>query len=56
MSDEQPGHVGPRRTSRAFIHAAFVEGWEVEAIEPAELEITMPPGALRAWHPTIVRR
>lgn len=55
MSDAQPGHAGPRRTSQAFIREAFADGWEVRAITPAALEVTIGSGTMRAWYAAITR-
>jgi DNA-binding MarR family transcriptional regulator len=56
ISDRQPGHAGPRRVSQSFIRTAFADGWRVDAIDAATLEVTMHPGALQAWQATITRR
>ncbi|HEX6254388.1 MAG TPA: class I SAM-dependent methyltransferase [Euzebyales bacterium] len=55
VSDRQPGHAGPRRTSREFIRTTFGDGWEILAIDEAELAVTIAAGTLRAWHAAIVR-
>jgi SAM-dependent methyltransferase len=55
VSDRQPGLAGPRRTSRELIRAAFRDGWEIAAIEEAELAVTIAAGGLHAWHAVIVR-
>jgi SAM-dependent methyltransferase len=55
VSDRQPGLAGPRRTSRGFIRATFRDGWEIVAIDEAELAVTIADGALHAWHAVIVR-
>lgn len=49
FSDAQPGRRGPRRVSQAEIRAAFARGWTVEAIEPARLELNVPPEGVSAW-------
>lgn len=55
FSDLEPGDWGPRRVRREEIVASFADGWRVEGIEPAVLEITVDPGSVRAWHATVVR-
>ena len=34
-----PGTPGPRRVSKAELHAAFAGGWVVESIEPSRYEV-----------------
>jgi cyclopropane fatty-acyl-phospholipid synthase-like methyltransferase len=62
FSDEEPGSEGPRRVSRRDLYAAFADGWEVEAIEPCQIEVNpeftevnFSPGGPKAWF-AIVRR
>src|SRR5215471_13357321 len=55
FSDREPGDWGPRRISEEEIRAAFGDGWKVEAIEPARIEITIDPGAAYAWRASILR-
>jgi SAM-dependent methyltransferase len=55
FSDEEPGDWGPRRITSAEIHAAFSDGWVVDAIEPAALEITIREEPVRSWLASIVR-
>ena len=49
FSDQQPGVWGPRRVSRAEIEASFADGWRVESIEAATIEITIDAEGARAW-------
>lgn len=49
FSDRQPGDQGPRRVTREEITASFLDGWRVDAIEPATIEITTDEGGIRAW-------
>jgi cyclopropane fatty-acyl-phospholipid synthase-like methyltransferase len=51
----QPGWV-PRRVSRAEISASFSDGWKVESIEGARLDVTIDPDGAEAWLATIRRR
>jgi cyclopropane fatty-acyl-phospholipid synthase-like methyltransferase len=39
LGDEEPGTQGPRRVSKAELHAAFAEGWCIESIEPSRFEV-----------------
>jgi SAM-dependent methyltransferase len=57
FSDEVPGTVGPRRISKAELHAAFADGWTVERIENASFEVNpdFPLGSPRAWLARIAR-
>lgn len=55
FSDQQPGDWGPHRLTRAAITAAFAEGWRIEAIEPATIEVTTDPGGIRAWSVAVER-
>jgi SAM-dependent methyltransferase len=56
FSDRQPGDWGPRRVSQAEIRAEFSEGWQVDAIEPTVIDITIDPNGARAWLASITRR
>jgi phosphohistidine phosphatase SixA/SAM-dependent methyltransferase len=55
FSDRQPGDFGPRRVSQDEIRAAFAEGWRVDSIQPATLEIQPAPAAALSWLATITR-
>lgn len=55
FSDSEPGDWGPRRVSTDEIEAAFRTGWTVDAIEPAELDVTIRDEPVHAWLATIVR-
>ena len=39
FSDEVPGTEGPRRVSRQELYDAFADGWEVESVQPVQIEI-----------------
>ena len=54
-SDRNPFGRGPRRISRAEIHAAFRDGWVVEAIDPEWLDSRLPEGRVHAWLARIAR-
>lgn len=55
FSDRMPGTVGPRRLSQDEIRTSFGAGWQIESIEPATLEVTLPMGPASAWLATITR-
>jgi cyclopropane fatty-acyl-phospholipid synthase-like methyltransferase len=62
FSDEEPGDEGPRRVSKKELHDAFSDGWEVESIQPAQIEINpaftgmnFSEGGPKAWF-AIIRR
>jgi SAM-dependent methyltransferase len=54
FSDRQPGIAGPRRITRDELRAAFADGWEVDAIEPATID-TVGGGSIQAWLATMTR-
>jgi SAM-dependent methyltransferase len=53
FSDEEPPGWGPRRVTQAEIREAFLNGWDVETIEPTELHVTIRTEPARAWFATI---
>jgi cyclopropane fatty-acyl-phospholipid synthase-like methyltransferase len=62
FSDEEPGTMGPRRVSKKELYDAFADGWEVESIHPARVEVnpeftavSFSEGGPKAWF-AIVRR
>jgi cyclopropane fatty-acyl-phospholipid synthase-like methyltransferase len=62
FSDEEPGTEGPRRVSRRELHDAFADGWDVESIQPVQIEVnsefsemTFSEGGPKAWF-AVVRR
>lgn len=56
FSDAQPGEGGPRRVPKSAITDAFADGWEVEAIDEAGIEVAYGYDDLvRAWLATIRR-
>jgi SAM-dependent methyltransferase len=63
FSDEEPGTAGPRRVSRQELYDAFADGWEVESIQPVQIEInpaftgfTFSPGGPKAYLAVIRRQ
>jgi SAM-dependent methyltransferase len=55
FSDEQPGDWGPHRLTRQEIAAAFADGWRIDSIEPARIEITTEPDGIHAWLVAVTR-
>jgi cyclopropane fatty-acyl-phospholipid synthase-like methyltransferase len=55
FSDLEPGDWGPRRIRQDEIRATFSDGWRVEEIEPATIEVTIEPGSVRGWLASILR-
>jgi hypothetical protein len=55
FSDRQPGDWGPRRITQDEIKASFDDGWQVDSIEPATIDITIDPDGARGWLATIIR-
>lgn len=55
FSDRQPGDWGPRRVTQEEIAANFTDGWRIDAIDNATIDITIDPNGARAWRATITR-
>jgi SAM-dependent methyltransferase len=62
FSDEEPGTEGPRRVSRQELYDAFAEGWDVESVQPTQIEVNpefteakFSEGGPKAWF-VVVRR
>jgi len=55
FSEEEPAGWGPRRVTQAEIRVMFMNGWEVDTIEPTELHVTIRPEPVRAWFATVRR-
>jgi cyclopropane fatty-acyl-phospholipid synthase-like methyltransferase len=53
FSDRQPGDWGPRRVTEDEIRASFSDGWEIDAIEAATMDITIDPDGVRAWRAAV---
>jgi 2-polyprenyl-3-methyl-5-hydroxy-6-metoxy-1,4-benzoquinol methylase len=53
FSDLEPGDWGPRRIKKSEIAAHFTEGWHVEAIDEARIDLTLNPEGAHAWLATI---
>jgi hypothetical protein len=56
FSDREPGNTGPLRLTQDQIRMAFADGWQIDSIEPATIEITTDPAGVRAWLVTATRR
>ena len=62
FSDHEPGNEGPRRVSRQELYDAFADVWEVESVQPIQIEINpeftevkFSEGGPKAWF-AVVRR
>jgi 2-polyprenyl-3-methyl-5-hydroxy-6-metoxy-1,4-benzoquinol methylase len=62
FSTAEPGAHGPRRVSEIELRAAFADGWDIEAIEPARFEVVpgipgaeFTPGGAQAWFAQVRR-
>lgn len=56
FSDRQPGEWGHvHRLTRGEIEAAFADGWRIDSIEPATLDITTDPAGIQAWLVALTR-
>jgi ubiquinone/menaquinone biosynthesis C-methylase UbiE len=62
FSDAEPGTEGPRRVSRQELYDAFADGWDVESVQPVQIEVNpaftefkFSAGGPKAWF-AVVRR
>ena len=55
FSERQPGDWGPRRVTEAEIRESFADGWDIDAIEGATMDITIDPNGVFAWRSAISR-
>ncbi|MEV7040729.1 class I SAM-dependent methyltransferase [Amycolatopsis sp. NPDC051061] len=57
FSDRQPAGNWPwvHRVSQADITSAFADGWHIDSIEPATIDITTDPDGIRAWFAAMTR-
>jgi SAM-dependent methyltransferase len=55
FSDRQPGDWGPRRVSQDEIRTSFAQGWRVESIEAATMDVTISPDGALGWLSVIAR-
>ncbi|MBV9746560.1 MAG: class I SAM-dependent methyltransferase [Acidobacteriia bacterium] len=54
FSERQPGDTGPRRVTQAEIRRNFANGWRVDNIEAATIDVTEGPSIL-AWLASMTR-
>ena len=55
FSDRQAGDWGPRRVTKDEIRASFSNGWQVDSIEAAKIDINIDPNGAAAWRASITR-
>jgi cyclopropane fatty-acyl-phospholipid synthase-like methyltransferase len=57
FSDQQPSDGWPRvhRLAREEITAAFADGWRIDSIDAATIDITTDPDGIRAWLVALTR-
>ena len=55
FSDRQPGDWGPRRIPEAELRENFADGWRIDSLEPAVIEITIDPAGAQAWLAAMTR-
>ena len=55
FSDRQPGDWGPRRITEAELRESFTDGWRIDSLEPATIEITLDPTGAQAWLAAMTR-
>jgi SAM-dependent methyltransferase len=55
FSDRQSGDWGPRRVTQDEIRASFADGWRVDSIDSARIDITIDPNGALAWRAAISR-
>jgi SAM-dependent methyltransferase len=55
FSELQPGVWGPRRVRQDEIRATFRDGWRIDSIEAAEMDVTISPDRVQAWLAMLTR-
>ena len=55
FSENEPAGWGPRRVTQSEIRDAFTDGWRVESIEPADINVTLRSEPVRSWFASIRR-
>jgi len=55
FSDRQSGDRGPHRLSRGEILAAFADGWRVDTLDAATIEVTTDADGMPAWLLAVTR-
>ncbi|MCC3316740.1 SAM-dependent methyltransferase [Nocardia sp. 852002-20019_SCH5090214] len=56
FSDKQPGDWGPHRLTRTDIETAFADGWRIDSLAPAVIDIRTDPAGVAAWLAAITRK
>jgi cyclopropane fatty-acyl-phospholipid synthase-like methyltransferase len=55
FSDRQPGDWGPRRITEAELRTCFADGWRIDSLEPATIEINIDPTVVQGWLASMTR-
>lgn len=55
FSDRESGDWEPHRLAREEITGAFAEGWRIDSVERATIEVTVRPDGVPAWLATLTR-
>ena len=55
FSENEPSGWGPRRVTQDEIREAFADGWQIEAIEPTDINVTVRAEPARSWFASIAR-
>lgn len=55
FSDRQPGDRGPRRVTQDEIRANFDDGWRINSIQAARIDVTYDPDGAHAWLASLTR-
>ena len=57
FSDQEPDDrwQRTRRVTQEEIRVSFADGWRVDSIEPATIDITTDPEGVRAWLTALTR-
>ena len=55
FSDQQPGDWGPRRITHQEIAASFSDGWQIDSVDPATIDLNTRTEGAHAWHAAITR-
>lgn len=55
FSDQESGDWDPHRLTREDITDAFTEGWRIDSVEAATIEVTTHPAGVPSWLATLTR-
>ena len=55
FSDRQPGDWGPRRITESELRKNFADGWRIDSLEPATIEVILDPGTVQGWLVALTR-